>query len=163
MSNTIKPIYGTDGVAVTITLAGLTTNASREAAAVDNSTNLFLDAYVMLKLKTGTGTINTGDPYVYVYAIGSDDSGTTWPDPATGSDAAITISNNTKAHLLGAINTPAQTTSYVGGPWSLLSAFGGVAIPKKWSIVVYNNCGVSLDATVGNFALTYQGIQAQIV
>lgn len=162
MSSTIKPVYGTDGVAITITLASLASGSARETTAIDNSTNLYLDAYVMLKTKTGSGTIGA-DPYLYLYVIGSDDAGTTWPDPATGSDAAITPTLNTKARLLGAVNLAAASTAYIGGPFSVLAAFGGVAMPKKWSIVALNNCGVALDSTGGNHALTYQGVQASIV
>lgn len=160
--STIKPLYGTDGVAITITLTSLSSGNSREATAVDNSSNLYLDAFVMLKTKTSTGSIGN-DPYAYLYAIGTDDSGTTWPDPATGSNAAITANNNTKAHFLGAVNLAATSTAYIGGPWSLLSAFGGIAIPKKWSIIVFNNCGVALSGTGGDHVLTYQGVHTQIV
>lgn len=160
--STIKSVYGSDGVSVTITLASLASGSAREATAIDNSTDLFLDAYVMVKTKTTTGTIGS-DPYLYLYAIGSDDAGTTWPDPATGSDAAITAGINTKAHLLGAVNLAAVSTAYKGGPFSVLAAFGGVAIPKKWSIIALNNCGVALDSTAGNHAVTYQGVQAQVV
>lgn len=160
--STIKPVYGTDGVAITITLASLASGSAREATAVDNSSNLYLDAYVMLKTKTSTGTIGS-DPYIYLYAIGSDDAGTTWPDPATGADAGITAGINAKAHLLGAVNLAAVSTAYKGGPFSVLAAFGGVAIPKQWSIIALNNCGVSLSGTAGDHALTYQGVQAQVV
>lgn len=162
MSSTIKAIYGADGVAITDTLASLASGSSREAAAVDNSSDLFLDVLVMLKTKTGAGTIGA-DAYLYLYVIGSDDAGTTWPDPATGSDAAITPTLNTKARLLGAVNLAAASTAYIGGPFSVLAAYGGVAIPKKWSIVALNNCGVALDSTGANHVLSYQGVQAQIV
>jgi hypothetical protein len=156
----IEPQYGTGGVAITCTLTSLASGSAREATAVDNSSNLYLDAYVMLKTKTGTGTIGA-DPYLYLYAIGTNDAGTTWPDPATGSDAGITPTLNTKAFLLGAVNLAAVSTAYKGGPWSVLEAFGGIAIPGKWSIVALNNCGVALSATAGDHALTYQGIQLQ--
>jgi len=159
MTTTIESLYGTDGQTISITLASLASGSARESASVDNSVNLFLDVLVMLKLKTGSGTIGA-DPYAYVYAIGTVDGGTTWTDPATGADAAITLTKNTKAHLLGVVNLAAVTTTYIGGPWSLAGAFGGV-VPKKWSIAVLNNCGVALDATEGNHAKLYQGILAQ--
>lgn len=162
MATTLKPVYGSSGVAITCTLTSLASGSAREATAVDNSTNLFIDAYVMVKTKTGTGTIGT-DPYLYVYAIGTNDGGTTWPDPVTGSDAAITPTNNSKAFLLGAVNLAAVSTAYKGGPWSVLQAFGGVALPDKWSIVALNNCGVALSSTAGDHAITYQGVQLQAV
>lgn len=162
MASTIKPVYGTDGVAVTITLASLASGSAREATAVDNTTNLYDDVLVMLKTKSGAGSVSS-DPYLYLWAIASNDSGTTWPDPATGSDAGITPTLNTEAHLLGAVNLAAGSTAYIGGPWSVLAALGGIALPKKWSIVALNNSGFALDSTAGNHALTYQGIQFQLV
>jgi hypothetical protein len=157
----VEPVYGSGGVPITITLASLADGSAREATAVDNSTDLFLDALVTLKTKTGPGTIGS-DPYLYLYVIGTDDSGTTWPDPATGADAAITPTLNTKARLLGAVNLAAVTTAYIAGPFSVLAAFGGVAIPKKWSIVAVNSCGVALSSTAGDHVLSYQGQQLQV-
>lgn len=162
MASTIEAKYGSGGQAITISLASLASGSAREATAIDNSSNVFLDVLVMVKTKTGAGTIGS-DPYLYVYAIGTNDAGTTWPDPATGSDAAITPTLNTKARLLGAVNLAAASTAYKAGPFSLLQAFGGVAIPQNWSLVAVNNCGVSLSATGGDHAVTYQGVQAQIV
>lgn len=158
---TIKPLYGSSGQTFTVTLASLASGSARESTVIDNSTNLFLDALVMLKLKTGAGTIGT-DPYAYVYAYATVDGGTTYTDPATGSDAAITLTNNTKATLLGWVNLAATATTYKGGPWSVARAFGGY-LPQKWGIIVLNNCGVALDATEANHAKLYQGIQAQAV
>src|SRR6266404_2477028 len=158
----VKPKYGSGGQAITITLTSLSSGSAREATAIDNTSDLFLTVLVMLKTKTAAGTIS-GDPYIYLYALGTDDSGTTWPEPATGSDAAITAGLNAKAVLLGAVNLAAASTAYKGGPFSLLRAFGGLAIPQKWSIIALNQCGVALSATGGDHALTYQGVQATIL
>ena len=160
--STLKALYGTGGVSITCTLTSLASGSAREATAVDNTTNLYVDAYVMVKTKTATGTIGT-DPYMYLYVVGTDDSGTTWPDPVTGTDAAITPTLNTKAYLLGAVNLAAQSTAYTAGPFSVLSAYGGVALPDKWSIVALNNCGVALSSTAGDHAITYQGVQISVV
>lgn len=162
MSSTIKPLFGTGGQTVTITLTSLASGSAREATAIDNSTDLFLDVLIMLATKTGTGTIGS-DPYLYLYALGSNDGGSTWPDPVTGSDAAITPTLNTKARLLGAVNLAAASTVYTAGPFSLLAALGGISIPDTWSIMALNNCGVALSATGTDHALTYQGLQAEIV
>jgi len=159
VATTVKQLYGSSGQTITITLASLASGSARESDPIDNSTNLYLDALVMLQLKTAAGSIGS-DPWAYVYVLGTVDGGTTWPDPATGANAAITPSKNTKARLLGAVNLAAASTTYKGGPWSVAAAFGGV-MPQKWSIVVLNNCGVALDSTEGNHAKLYQGIQAQ--
>jgi hypothetical protein len=164
MSSIIKPSYGSDGQAITITLTSLgASGGARESAAVDNSTDLFLDALVQVKTKTGAGTIGS-DPYLYLYVLGSDDGGTTWPSPATGTDASVsTPDNNTKAKLLGAVHMPSASTAYKSNLFSVLQAFGGIAIPKKWSILALNQTGVSLSSTAGDHAVTFQGVQAQIV
>lgn len=161
MASTIEQLYGSSGQTITITLASLGSTSARESASIDNTTNLFLDALVMLKLKTGAGSIGT-DPWAYIYVYGTVDGGTTWPDPATGTDAAITLGKNTRARLLGAVNLAATATTYKGGPWSVAAAYGG-AMPQMWSIAVLNNCGVALDSTAGNHAALYQGIKAQSV
>lgn len=161
MASTIEAKYGSSGQAITCTLASLASGSARESASIDNTTNLFLDALVMLKLKTGSGTIGS-DPYAYAYVAATVDNGTTWPDTVTGSDAAITLNSTTQLKLLGAVWLGATTTTYIGGPWSVAAAFGG-ALPQKWSIIVKNSCGVALDATEGNMAKLYQGVLAQTV
>lgn len=161
MSSDIKTKYGTQGQTLTATLASLASGSARESASIDNRTNLFLDILLFLQLKTGAGTIGS-DAYAYVYAAGTVDDGTTWPDTVTGADAAITLNATTQLRLLGAVWLGAASTTYKAGPWSLASVFGGV-VPAEWSIVVKNNCGVALSATEGDHKKLYQGIQSQIV
>lgn len=158
---TIKSLYGTSNQAITVTLASLASGSARESASVDNRTNLYLDAMVLLKLKTGAGAIGS-DPYAYIYAAGTVDDGTTWPDTVTGADAAITLNTTTQLVRLGVVWLGAVSTTYKAGPFSVAAAFGG-SMPAMWSIVVKNNCGVALDATEASHAKLYQGIQAQSV
>src|SRR3990172_867482 len=121
----IKAKFGTGNQGITVTLASLADNGARESAAVDNTANLFLDALVMLKVKTGaSGTLSTG--YIEVYAYGTSDGGTTYSDGATGSDAAITLTAPPNARLLGVINAVANATTYKSGPFSIAAAFGGI-------------------------------------
>lgn len=159
MASTIEELYGTNGVSITITLASLTNNSARESNSVDNTTNLFLDALVMLKIKTGAGAL-AGDQVVDIYAAGTVDNGTSWPDTVTGSDAAITLNSPTQLKLIGSIQVSATATTYKSEPLSVAGAFNGI-LPAKWSIIVVNRTGATLDATGGNFLLQYQGIQAQ--
>jgi hypothetical protein len=161
MSNTIKPLYGTNGQTITCTLASLASGSGRESAAIDNRTNLYRDALVFLQLKTAAGSIGT-DPFAYIYAAGTVDDGTTWPDTVTGADAAITLNTITQLRLLGAVWLGAASTTYKAGPFSVASVFGGV-LPAEWSIVVVNKCGVALDSTEGNHKKLYQGLQDQVV
>lgn len=152
----IKWAYGTGGVALTCTVASLTDGSARESTAVDNTTNLYLDALVMAKFTTSTGTISNPKT-VFLYVYGTNDGGTTYPDNVTGSDAAITLDSPTQLKLLGAVYCTAVSTAYIGGPWSVAACFGG-KLPGKWGIVALNDTGVSLSATGGDHAITYQGV-----
>jgi hypothetical protein len=161
----LKAKYGADGQAIACSLASLGSSATagRASAAIDNSTNLFLDALVFLQVRTGSGAIGN-DKAVYVYAWGIVDAtaGPTYPDAVTGSDAAVTLNDPTQLPLLGVVFCPAATTTYKAGPWSVASCFGGV-LPQKWGIVVRNYTGIALSATEGDHKKLYQGILAQIV
>lgn len=153
----IKSEYGTSS-ALTITLASLASSqdAGRESTAVDNATNKFIDALVQVKIKLQAGT-PSADRAVYVYAYGSED-GTTYTDNATGTDAAITLTNPPNMKLIGIIVCPdAGALSYESQPMSVAKAFDWL-LPRKWGIVVRNNTGVAFDATGGNHAAKYTGI-----
>jgi hypothetical protein len=153
--------YGTNGQAITITLAGLATAAARASTAIDNATNKHQDALVMLKVKTNAaGVVATG--YVEVLAYGTVDGGTTYTEGATGSDAGITLSAPTNARTIGIMNANAVATTYSAGPWSVAAAFGGT-LPEKWGIIVRNQTGAALDATEGNHAKLYQGVESESV
>src|SRR5437879_5583039 len=158
---TIKSQYDTDGVAITITLASLATGAARESASVDNSSNLYLDALVQLKIKLQSGTPGS-DKRVYVYAAGTADGGTTWPDAVTGADAAITLNSPTQLKLIGVIEAPTSAGTFISEPMSVAQAFGGI-LPKKWSIIVQNMTNMTFSATEGDHTKKYQGIWAQSV
>jgi hypothetical protein len=109
---TTKLLFGTSNQTITVALASLTNSSARASTAVDNSTNLFLDALVQLKVKTGaSGTTATGT--VNVYAYGTANGGTNYTDGATGTDAAITLTNPPNAVLIGTINCVAVATTYI--------------------------------------------------
>lgn len=161
MAADIKSKYGASAQAIAVTLASLASTASRASTAVDNSTNLFLDALVSLNIKTGaTGVSATG--YVSVYAYGTADGGTNYTEGATGTDAALTLVSSTNLRLIGIINCVANATTYKSGPFPVAQAFGGI-LPDHWGIVIQNNTGAALDATEGSHLKVYQGILAQTV
>jgi hypothetical protein len=139
----------------------LTNNSARASTAVDNSTNLFVDALVGGLLKTGAaGTAATG--LAYIYAYGTVDGGTNYTENASGTDAAITLTNPTNLPLLGVVNMVAVATTYKFGPFSVAQAFGGT-LPDHWGVVVLNATGGTLDTTAGNHKVVYQGVQATVV
>jgi hypothetical protein len=157
---TIKALYGTSNQAITLTLTSLASAAARQSTVVSNTTDLFLDALVAIKTKTGTPL--SSDKAIYVYAYGSSDGGSTYPDAVTGSDAAYTMISPTNLKLIGIINAPTASTAYEAGPWSVAAAFGGV-LPEKWGVVVQNATGATLSVTGGDHGVWYQGVSGQTV
>lgn len=162
--STIKSLYGTNGQAITCTLTSLANasgpqGAGRASTAIDNTSNLFLDALVQLKIKTSASAL-ANDKAIYVYAYGTADGGTDYTDGITGTDAGFTATNPPNVKLIGVINAVAVSTTYVGGPFSVAAAFGGM-LPDHWGIFVVNFTGQALDATVAS--AWYQGVQAQAV
>jgi hypothetical protein len=156
MSN-IKQEFGAEST-FTITLASLASSATaaRESTAINNSSDKFSDALVKLRIEVGAGTISN-DRAVHVFAYGSVDGGTTYTDLATGTDAGITLRDPSNLRLIGSIFVPTQSLAYVGGPWSVASAFGG-RLPEHWGIVVRNFTGIALHSTEGNHKKLWQGI-----
>lgn len=152
----IKTKYAS-AVDITITLASLANDAKRQSAKVSNATNLYLDAMVQLKVKTGSSV--GSDKAVYVYAYGTADNSLGYSGDASGSDAAYSGTiENTK--LIGVISTPSAASSYVSDVMSIASAFGG-KLPAEWGIIVHNRTGAALDGTEGNFEKEYIGVFAE--
>ena len=126
--------------------------AQRQSAVIDNTSNLYTDAFVQAKIKTGaSGVSSTGYIQLYVYAAA--DGGTTYSYGATGSDAAYTIPTNAALRPLGRIGVGANATTYAE-IFSVAAAFGGT-LPQKWGVIVDNETGAAFDGTTA--ALTMQG------
>jgi hypothetical protein len=153
----IKTKYAS-AASITISLATLADSAKRQSDVVDNSSNLYLDAQIQLKVKTG-GTVS-GDKAVYVYAYGTtDSSGLGYSGGASGNDSAFSGTlANTK--LIGVISTPASGTAYESDIMSVAAGFGGL-LPGKWGIIVENKSGSAFDGTESNHVKKYVGITAQ--
>jgi hypothetical protein len=154
----VKTAYGTSNQSITITITSLTNGSAQQSTAVDNTSNKFLDVLVQLIIKSaGSSTSATGS--VNVYAYGTADGGSHYSDSATGSNGSITLTAPPNMRLIGVINVVANSTTYVGGPFSVAAAFGGI-LPDHWGIVVENKSGATLDASVGS--AFYQGTYATV-
>jgi hypothetical protein len=132
--------------AITITLNSLADNAARESTHINNETDLFLDALVKVTVNPNGAPANEKAVYVWVYAGNGDGE---FPDPATGSDAAITLPSPHNFRLIGVINTPANQ-EYISNLFSVAQAFGGI-MPPEWGIIVENQSGQAFTAA-GNEA-----------
>ncbi len=160
MSN-VKAAFGSNNQAITCTLASLANNGQRQSTAIDNSSNDFLDALVVLKIKTAASAVSTTG-VVNVYAYGTSDGGTNYTDGATGTDGSITLTSPPNMRLIGVLNCVAVSTTYTGGPFSVAAAFGGT-LPDHWGIVVENKTGAALDSTEGNHLKIYQGAYSTVI
>lgn len=156
MSTVHKLTYSTTNTAITITLANLSSGAYRSSTYVDNSSNVYIDA--MVRVKVGIGTTTGSDQAVYVYGYGSEDA-TNFNGLTSGSDATI-VTSGTNFPMLGVISckdnpfTSTDLTILIG---SVASAFGGI-LPKYWGVVVGNLSGGTLVNTAANHAVSYSGV-----
>ena len=149
--------FGSSGQSITCTINSLTNTSARQSTAIDNSTNLYIDALVNVTIvSAASSTSSTG--YVAIYAVGTVDGGSTYGEGAGSSDAAITLTVPTNAKLIGILNVVANSTTYHSNPFSVAAAFGGV-LPQKWVIIVQNESGATL-ASSGNSA-QYQGVYGE--
>lgn len=158
MTTTIKPVYAA-AAAITLTEASLASAAYRQSAFVDNSTNLYDEAFCNGFIKTGaSGVTATGTVSIYIYA--SYDAGTTYTHHASGSDAAYTPDNAGNLYPVATIAAVANATTYY---WDFHVVAGNawLILPQRWGIIIFNNTGGAFDATAGNFLMQYQGVQLQ--
>lgn len=155
-------LYGTN-TGITFTISGLASStgllAGRESTAVDNTTDIAVDAMVGGKIVTATSAATTTATQIQVWAIGSYD-GTAFTAGATGTDAGFTPDTGAKnlLRLFTAIpNVTTSTVTYVWGPYSVGQAFGGT-MPKKWSLFVVQNTGQPLGpgCTTSYVTVKYQ-------
>ena len=133
-----------------ITLASLAAASSRESTAITAvAGGTAVDDY-MLQLSLGSSLPTTAaDKSIYIWFYGSAD-GTNFTEPATGSNAAITIGTN--HNLLGpfSIAVSVGTLLYDLCVPSVAQIFNG-NIPKKWGIVIENQTNGALWGTEGDF------------
>jgi hypothetical protein len=158
----IKIAYGS-AFDLTITSASLASDtnllAGRSSAAIDNTSNKFLDFLIGGKATTGTSP-TTGRSIQY-WAVASWD-GTLWPDVFDGTDKDVTISlaqikNSSVCRLIDELATVATSDEdYYFGGVSIARLFGSV--PPKFQIFQTHNTGVILNATAGNHVIRVQPV-----
>ena len=159
--STVKVSYPATATAITCTFGTLTSSGTvgRASTAVDNTTNLDLDAQVMITI-TYPNSAPANDKAIYVYAYGSYD-GTTYPEGITGSDAGYTFQGSagaltTALRLIGVV-PGVQNVAATYGPFAVAPAFGGI-LPIKWGLVILNFSGQTLSAG----SVAYTRVQATV-
>lgn len=156
----IKLKYATHA-AMTITLASLANGSARQSTEIDNSSDLYIDALVQVKVKTNSSGVNSyGSIAIYVYA--SVDDGTTRAGGAGATDNAITFENPPNLTFIGTMTANANNTTYISSPFSVAAAFGGI-LPERWGVALKNLTGAALSATGSDHSVQFQGIHQQVV
>lgn len=140
----------------------MTNGATQESAPIDNTSNLWVDAYVQFSIKLASGS--PADQRAVYFFIGGSEDGTRQSDNLSGSNASLNPRVPSNLRLLGVMFTPdSGALTYVSNPMSVLSAFGGLGLPRKWSIVVQNRTGVTFSSTEGDHVKAYTGIGFQTI
>ena len=138
------------------------------SAVVDNSTNLFLDALMRIKLDpANTAPANSKAFFIYGYS-GLNDTTYATTGASTGgtpgTEGALTFpditANPVNLPLLKVIPYVAQDVVIVSPVFSIALGFGG-ALPPKWGVGLVNHSGAALAAS-GN-AVEYQGLYATVI
>lgn len=154
---------------ITISLASLATSATRvagqESTAIDNGTNLYVDALVSGKITTGTTPTVNKQIDVWVYA--AHDETPTYPDVLDGTDSAETITSenvrNSALRLAHVVQIDATSDrAYWVAPFSVAALFGGI-LPRRWGLFIAHDTAVALNATGTNHELKYTGVHYQSV
>ena len=162
--------YRATNQTITISPASLASDtallAGRESTAIDNTTNLDIDALVAGFITVGTTP--TIDTIIEGWVYATYDGGTNYPDTLDGTDSAETLNSaGIKASALarGFVLDVDETTSdqvYYVKPFSIAVLFGGI-LPIKWGLFVVHNTGVNLKSLAGDHELNYDAIQYQSV
>jgi hypothetical protein len=154
--------------AQTMTVTNLHSLASSATAgwqsdAVTNTSNLYLDDLWQFTLDFAN-TAAANDRAAYVFAAHSIDGGTTYTNPATGTEGTITLvdvtANAQAMPLLGLI--PYTTTNEVAESraFSMAATAGGV-LPERFSVALINYSGAALAGS-GN-VVKHNGVYATVI
>lgn len=130
MSSIIDLSYGSPG-AVTCSLTGLASGAARQSATVDNTSSLFIDVFIQVKI-VYPNSLPSNDVVVY---IASSIDGTDFDGNATGTDSTYAYSGSAPTgHSLVPIFPIQNATKYVTASMAFYNGF----IPPKFSFVIVN-------------------------
>jgi hypothetical protein len=156
MTTTSMLAYPT-AVAITFDVTGVASGAWRASTAVDNTSNLYMDATFGGVIQNGATTNVAGETIdIYLYASWD---GTLYTAGVTGTDADYTADGEEGGfHFVHSIVVDAtDNAEYVWGPFNVLSVLGHM--PPKWGVVIENNCTPALHATGTNNDLKYTGLK----
>jgi hypothetical protein len=144
--------FGTS-TAITITAASLASGSNRSSSAVTVSTTANITAIELTVNALTTATAPAGNKQIIVYGYWSED-GTNYSgnsstvDNVDGTDKVLTaIGVPTNLKYIGTLQlNQGAVAATIRETFEITSSFG--TIPVKWGIVLYNDAGTALGATV---------------
>ena len=162
----VKEAFGT-ATAFTITNANLASSATAGwvSNAITNSSNLYLDALVMVQL-AAVNTAPASDKAIYLFAYGLIDTGgsvytSTGAATPSGSEGTLTFPDVSAAGVimprLGTIPYPVQNIANNGGPFAIGRCFSGI-LPPKWGVAMVNYSGMTLNVTSIKYIEVYNTV-----
>lgn len=144
--------FGTS-TALTITAGSLASAGNRSSAAVATGTSNNITQIMLTVNCLTTSTAPSGNKQIIVYGYFSEDGtnyegNSTTTDNVDGTDKALTaIGSPTGLTQIGTIQLNQGAVAVTAhGTFEITSRFG--CIPRKWGIVLYNDAGTALGATV---------------
>lgn len=131
---------------------------------LDISGMTLLDVNFMVHVKTHASSASTGDKGVYVYLVGTVNTGTDYSDingtkVTTDGTGTWSTDNNLGSHVTF-IKAPTAATTYYSRMFCASEIFK--TLPTKIVVVLVNKTGQTLDATDGNHGCLYQVVQAEV-
>jgi hypothetical protein len=145
-------VFGTS-TALTITAGSLASATARSSAAATVGTTGNTIAIMLTVNVLTTATAPTGNKQVIVYGYMSED-GTNYSgasstvDNVDGTDKTLTaIGSPTNLFLFGTVQlNQGAVAATIRETFEVTSRFG--CVPRKWGIVLYNDAGTALGATI---------------
>ena len=135
--------YTTVSAPAVTNLHSLANAAYWASATFLNNTNLAFEVEIFVTILTTTTAGSNGS--VDVYVAGSVDGGTDFAGGVTGADATWTPVGDDVSHLqfLGSMQYTSETTARTQRKRFVLTN-----VPKDFKLVIYNDTGTGLGATV---------------
>ncbi len=144
---TLTPVFGTR-TAITWTTTSLASDTNlligRESTVLDLESLDGIDVNLGGIIATGTSPTASRQIEIWAYELAGD---TEYTGSATGSDAGLTVTAETKVNMKLVTIIPTNSTSDVGYRWasSVLRIFG--YMPRKVGLFAVHNTGVNLKSS----------------
>jgi hypothetical protein len=148
---TTKLTYAASAALTQTNLDGIASSSTHvagwESAAIDNSSNLYLDYAVNAVIQVESAGLAAGEIRMYLVAEMDDSS---WPDVFDGTESTETVTDTNvrdaicKLAAITATDTTASQTYYLMCP-SVAAIFG--TCPRKFVVFITQSSGANLETT----------------